>query len=363
MRIIIDLDGIICPLKLPNQSYQELKPNRKVITLLKRLKREGHFIIISTSRHMRTCNDNVEEVVLKIGKITTDWLRKFDVPYSEIYFGKPHGDIYIDDLALPYQSPEDLEKNLKSLMPNFVIPMAGQGKRFLEAGYNIPKYIIKAHKKSMFEWALASLPLDMAQKVIFIYFKEHQKKYNVSKFIRDVVITDYPFLKNRYLIIWLNKVTRGQTETVLSAKKYINNEIPLVIYNIDSYFQSSRLRQRLFNVYYQGIDGVLGVFRSRGHRWSFIKVNKNGFVIKTTEKKPISNLASTGLYTFTKGKDFVKAAEYAVKNNLTIKGEFYIAPLYNILIKERKRFIVDFAEEFWCLGTPKDLNNFLKKIC
>lgn len=360
MRFVVDLDGVICPLKLPHEKYGELKPNWEMVKLLKKFKKEGHYIIISTARHMKTCSNDVGKVIAEIGKITKKWLKKYKVPYDEIYFGKPYGDLYIDDLALTYKSATDLENNLKLLMPNFVIPMAGRGKRFQDAGYKIPKYMIEVCGRTMLEWSLRGLPLDMARKLIFVCLTEHQKKYNISKFIKKIIATNYPFLKKRYSIILLNKVTRGQVETVLAAKKYINNDNPLVIYNIDTYFESSRLRQRLISSGRQGIDGILGVFRDKNPKWSFVKLGSNGFVLKTTEKEPISDMASTGLYIFTRGRDFIEAAEYMIKNNLTTKNEFYVAPLYNILIKWGRRFIVDFAEKFWCLGTPEDLDNFLK---
>ena len=72
----------------------------------------------------------------------------------------------------------------------------------------------------------------------------------------------------------------------------------------------------------------------------------------------ISNFASTGMYIFSKGSDFIKSAEYAIEKNILTKNEFYISELYNILIKEGKKITVDVADEFVALGTPEDIKKF-----
>lgn len=360
MRIVFDLDGVICQLKNPDEPYSKVKPNKKIINYIKKLKKRGFYIIISTARHMRSTNGNPYKAVAKIGKETLDWLSKWSISYDEIHFGKPYGDIYIDDMNLVYTSPEKLEKDIDLLQPIFVIPMAGRGQRFINAGYNIPKYMIEAGNKKIFEWALESLPLDIAKNIIFVCLEEHEKKYRVSKFIRKTIQKKYHYLKDKYIIIFLKKITRGQVETVLKAKRYINNQNHLIIYNIDTYFRSSRLRQKILSARNQNIDGIFSVFKSNNPKWSFAKVNKNYVIEKTAEKKPISNLASVGLYTFTEGKMFVEVAKYMIKKKIMFKGEFYVAPLYNILIKKKKKFIVDLVEEFWCFGTPEDLDFFNK---
>jgi len=359
MRIVFDLDGVICPLKNPYEKYEELKPNFEVVRLLKKLKKEGHVIIIYTSRHMRSFGGNIGKVIAEGSRTVVPWLKKYEIPFDEIYLGKPYADIYIDDKNVVFCSAQQLEETLKTLMPIFVIPMAGRGKRFLEAGYKIPKYLIKIKGETMLEWSLKSLPLDLASLVIFICLTEHEKNYKVSKIIKNIISKKYSFIKNRYLVIFLKKITRGQAETVLKAKKYINNSIPLVIFNIDTYFVSSRLREKILSSKIQGIDGVLGVFYSNNPRLSFVKINKNGFVTKTAEKEKISKLASTGLYTFSCGSDFVEAAQTMIQGRIMVNNEFYIIPVYNLLIRAGKRFIVDFAEECWNLGEPKALNYFL----
>ncbi len=103
MRIVVDLDGTVCELKRTNQSYEEVAPIPGAASTLRRWKKEGHAIIIHTARNMRTANGNVGVAVANIGKITLEWLELHGVPYDEIVFGKPQGDIYIDDLAYRFQ--------------------------------------------------------------------------------------------------------------------------------------------------------------------------------------------------------------------------------------------------------------------
>ena len=108
MRIVFDLDGVICELKKPSESYSDVKPKKKVIQKMRDLKEEGHYLIIHTGRHMRTCEGNVAKVIEKIGKVTEDWLEKWKVPYDELVFGKPYADVYIDDLGVEFSSSEKL---------------------------------------------------------------------------------------------------------------------------------------------------------------------------------------------------------------------------------------------------------------
>ena len=104
MRICIDLDGVICRLRQPGQAYAELEPVPGAVEKLRSLKAAGHYLIICTARHMKTCEGNVGMVVARQGRVTLDWLERHGVPYDELHFGKPHAQIYIDDNALRFDS-------------------------------------------------------------------------------------------------------------------------------------------------------------------------------------------------------------------------------------------------------------------
>ena len=104
MRICIDLDGVICRLRRPGENYEDLEPVEGALDKLRQLKTAGHYIIIATARHMKTCEGNLGKVLARQGAVTLDWLARHNVEYDEIHFGKPHAQIYIDDNAFRFTS-------------------------------------------------------------------------------------------------------------------------------------------------------------------------------------------------------------------------------------------------------------------
>jgi len=115
MRICLDLDGVICQLREDDQSYEELHPVDGAIEKIKELKNNGHYIIIHTARRMKTHGGNLPKVIADIGKITLDWLDKYDIPYDEIIFGKPWAQVYIDDNAMRFISWDDIKSDGSNL--------------------------------------------------------------------------------------------------------------------------------------------------------------------------------------------------------------------------------------------------------
>ena len=108
-RICIDLDGVIAKIKQPDQNYSEVDVVDGAVDYVNKLKSEGHYIIIFTARHMKTCNGNLSLVVKKIGKITIDWLEKHNIPFDEIQFGKPYAHYYIDDNAVRFNKWDQIQ--------------------------------------------------------------------------------------------------------------------------------------------------------------------------------------------------------------------------------------------------------------
>ena len=356
MRIVFDLDGVICELKKPSESYSDVIPKKKIIQKMRNLKEEGHYLIIHTARHMRTCEGDVTKVIEKIGKITEDWLEKWQVPYDEIIFGKPYADVYIDDLGIEFSTNEKLGEKLESIRPTIVIPMAGEGKRFKDDGILEPKYMIKVKDKTLFEWSVDSLPINISKKIIFVCLEEHEKKFNVSEFIKKIMNQKYP--NSKYEVIYVKQTTGGQVETVLHTKHLIRPESLLIIYNIDTYFVSTRLKTKILTLKNKNIDGLLGCFKSNDENLSFIKLNEKGFVEEVKEKEKISDYASTGLYMFTRAKKFFEAGENMIENKNKVKNEYYVSEIYNMLLKSNAKFEIDLVDEFSPLGTPDDLKKF-----
>jgi len=110
-RLCIDLDGVIASFKRDGETYADVEPIKGACKKLKDLKANGYYIIIQTARHMKTCEGNLGKVNAKITKITLDWLDKHEIPYDEIYFGKPWAHIYIDDNAFRFESWDSIASN------------------------------------------------------------------------------------------------------------------------------------------------------------------------------------------------------------------------------------------------------------
>lgn len=237
---------------------------------------------------------------------------------------------------------------------NFLITMAGEGRRFREAGFELPKMLIEAKGKTLLEWSVDSLPLNVCSRLIFVAQQKHEDEHQLSKKIISIYGSRVRSLHFKFI----DKLTRGQSETACLAKHLVDLSQPLLIFNIDTQFASSTLEKNLLR---KNVDGVLGAFYSEEPRFSFAALNQKGFITKTAEKEVISSNALTGLYHFTYPEDFFEAAGSAFANNETTKGEFYIAPLYNHLIKKGRQLIVDVADEVNILGTPEELEVFLNK--
>ncbi|MDW8464031.1 MAG: hypothetical protein RML10_10720 [Geminocystis sp.] len=365
-RICIDLDGCIAKLRQAGQTYADVEPVENAIEKLKALKEKGYYIIIYTARHMKTTNGNPNLAITKIGLDTLEWLKRHNIPYDEICFGKPWADVYIDDNAVRFYGweyididnlPESAESRAKNHF-TFVIPMAGLSRRFFEKGYKVPKYMIDIRGKSMFRYAIESLPLELADKLIFAILKEHDSLYRVKQFI-DEELEKMSVDKYKVNIFTIDKRTRGQAETVYMCKQFISDDDYLLIYNIDTHFKSKNLKMDLLDYTY---DGILGAFfiNEKDEKWSFAKVKSNGEVIEVAEKKQISCIALTGLYTFKRAKDFFEVVERKIAEYKPGDPELYIAPIYNELINRGNKYRISLVDEFIPLGTPEELQNFLE---
>jgi dTDP-glucose pyrophosphorylase len=102
-------------------------------------------------------------------------------------------------------------------------------------------------------------------------------------------------------------------------------------------------------------------FNATHPKWSFVKVNTDGFITEVAEKNPISNIATCGIYWYRKGSDFVKYAEQMISKQIRVNNEFYIAPVYNELLKDNKTLIPFYVNKMLGIGTPEDLQIFLNR--
>jgi NDP-sugar pyrophosphorylase family protein len=233
---------------------------------------------------------------------------------------------------------------------NVVIPMAGRGKRFAECGFKDPKPLIPVLGKPMYAWAVDGLPLDPASRLIFVCLREHLE----GSALEDDIRTRYAEFSPE--IISLDKVTDGQACTVLAARDQIDTNDDLLIFNADTHCPTT-LKQALSR-FGSDVAGVLDVFRGQGDHWSFARTDLEGRVLETAEKRRISEWATTGLYYFRLGRDFVRHAEEMIRLGERSNGEFYVAPVYNRMIAMGADVRVNPISEIWVLGTPEELKTF-----
>jgi len=232
---------------------------------------------------------------------------------------------------------------------NVIIPMAGRGKRFEDAGYSFPKPLIDVNGKPMIQIVIENL--NFSGKHIFICQEEHIKKYAIKDLLN--------LLKLNFELITINKITRGAAETVLLAKDLINNDEELIIANSDQWIDWNNQHFLSF-MHNKEADGGIVTFISTHPKWSYVRVSeKDSLVEEVAEKRPISNIATVGIYYYKHGKDFVKAAEQMIKKEICTNNEFYVAPAFNEMIQSGKKIYIYPIAEMKGLGTPEDLREFL----
>tara|TARA_R110002020_G_scaffold89143_4_gene218316 strand:- start:4182 stop:4898 length:717 start_codon:yes stop_codon:yes gene_type:complete len=232
-----------------------------------------------------------------------------------------------------------------------LIPMAGEGSRFVKEGYTFPKPLIEVNGKPMIQAVVENLDFDA--EYIFLVRKEHLQKYN------GLETTLERITNGKCNLVTVDKLTQGAACTALLAKNIINTDEDLLIANSDQIIeyqpQNFSLIKNLTDC-----DSIVFTFNAVHPKWSFVKVNSRGFVTEVAEKKPISNIATCGIYWYRKGSDFVKYAESMIEKEIKVNNEYYIAPVYNELVQDGKTLTPFYVHQMWGIGTPEDLNNYLK---
>ena len=235
-------------------------------------------------------------------------------------------------------------------MLNIVIPMAGRGSRFADAGYKMPKPLIDIHGRPMIEYVTNNIRPDCEHRFIYICQQEHLEKYGLEKELRRIA----PGCE----IVTIDHITEGAACTVLLAERFINNSDALMIANSDQYVDTD------INAYLSAMkdfDGLIMTMPANDPKWSFIQYDDNGFVTLVREKQVISDEATVGIYNYKHGADFVKFAHQMIAGNIRVNNEFYVAPVYNEMIGAGLKIVFcDVGDKMFGLGVPDDLNAFLK---
>ena len=239
-------------------------------------------------------------------------------------------------------------------MLSIVVPMAGRGARFQEAGYRVPKPLIPVHGIPMIEAVINNLRPREPHRFIFICQQEHDQTHDLGGFLRS--------LEPGCEVICIDGITAGAACTVLTARDRINSPNPLMIANCDQWIDFS-IDDYLTFFNKSGADGCIMTMTSDLSKWSFVKRDERGRVVAVVEKQVVSNEATVGIYNFKSGSDFVAAADYMIEHNMRVNNEFYVAPVYTQLISCGHRIetlsIGSDEDRMHGLGTPDDLEKFL----
>ena len=369
---------------------ETVQPRQDFVDMCREIKDRGYTLACASN----AVRDTVKMSLLQLGIIEyfDFWYSNEDVhrpkPHFEMYFecmlkadAKPNETLIIEDSHIGRQAVLDAGAHLlavadthdvslaivldaieqhneqpkkripwKSKSMNVLIPMAGAGSRFAEQGYTFPKPLIEVGNKPMIQVVVDNL--NIQANYIFIVQKEHYEKYNLETVLNMVA--------PGCTIVQTEGMTEGAACTTLLAKEYINNEEPLIIANSDQFVEWNS-NEVLYAFTTEGVDGGILCFNSTHPKWSYAKLDENGFVSEVAEKQPISTNATVGIYYWSRGSLYVNSAERMIKRDIRTNNEFYVCPAFNELIEDGGKVRVkNIAEDgMWGIGTPEDLKHFL----
>ncbi|MBO4266954.1 MAG: glycosyltransferase family 2 protein [Lachnospiraceae bacterium] len=238
-----------------------------------------------------------------------------------------------------------------------VITMAGLGTRFKKAGYTVPKYEIVTGGRTLFSWSMESLEG---------YYSDDNDYYFIVRAEDDAssfILEEWKktgHAAERAHVIEIDHMTDGQATTAMLAAPYWKKDEPLMIYNIDTYVEAGRMRSEDI----QG-DGFIPCFNAPGDHWSFVLVNDDGDATEVREKKRISDNCTLGAYYFSSCALYEQMyGEYYKGSDNLEKGEKYVAPLYNHMIRKGMKVRICLVDpgSVHVLGTPEELSEFEKTL-
>jgi HAD superfamily hydrolase (TIGR01509 family) len=364
-------------------------PDERMIRILKRLKNDGYTLACATNSIRETA---------KLQLIRRGFFEHLDFLYSnqDVEKPKPSAEIYMRSMLRAGADPdetvivEDSHHGRKAALcsgahlcavknsedvtydkireiidnatgkdktrpkwqggkMNVLIPMAGAGSRFQKAGYTFPKPLIEVNGKPMIQVVVENLNIDARH--IFVVQKEHYEQYNL-KHLLNLISPDCE-------IVQVDGMTEGAACTTLLAKEFINSDEPLLYANSDQFLDWDS-NEFMYSMEADEVDGGMLTFTATHPKWSFAKLGEEGFVTEVAEKKPISDIATTGIYYWRHGSDYVKYAEEMIQKNIRVNNEFYVCPVFNQAIADGKRIKTFHFDGMWGIGTPEDLDYFNK---
>ena len=233
---------------------------------------------------------------------------------------------------------------------NILLPVAGKAQRFLNEGYAMPKPLIMAGTRHVIDWAMDSFNTEECN-IIFAVRLDHIHNFSIDDILREKFGEDIK-------IVVIDRITDGSVSTCLLAEEHIDNDLPLFIYTPDVYYQPE------FDpsVITEDMDGFLLTFKANSDAHSYVELDDDGYALRTAEKEVISQNAAVGVYYYKTGSSFVKYAKEMIEKNIRTKGEFYICPMYNMMIRDGMKVGIHQTEKMHVLGTPAELEFFVDHV-
>lgn len=236
---------------------------------------------------------------------------------------------------------------------NVVVLLSGDSRRFQEEGYTYPKSLIELAGKPVVEHVMQAYAglSRLGARFICVIRQDEASTYYLKSVLKILV--------PEAVIVEAAGPTAGGACTTLLAAEEIDNDGPLIVCNGDQVIDAD-LRSIVGGFQQVGLDGGIIVFRAVHPRWSFVKCDGSGLVVETSEKRPISDLATAGFYHFRRGRDFVAAAKSMIVKDAHVNGAFYVCPAYNEMILDGARIGVHHmaATDYHSLATPASLRDY-----
>lgn len=369
---------------------KNLEPDNKLIEIFSKLKSLGYLIAVASN----SIRETVKISLLKVGVIEfVDFFCSnqdvaYPKPFPEMYWKcmtacktLPKHTLIVEDSHIGRQGALDsgaellaventtdltwdkisnklqhmtdslISKNIpwKDSKLNVLIPMAGAGSRFSQQGYTFPKPLIEVNGKPMIQVVVENLNIDAHY--IFIVQREHYEQYNL-KYLLNLIAPNCD-------IVQIDGVTNGAATSTLMARKFIDNDNPLVIANSDQFVEWNS-NECMYSFAADDIDGGIVTFKATHPKWSYATIGNSGFVTEVAEKKVISNNATVGIYYWKHGSDYVRYADDMINKDIRVNNEFYVCPVFNQAIQDGKKIKAKTIDKMWGIGTPEDLSYFLE---
>ena len=238
-----------------------------------------------------------------------------------------------------------------------LIPAAGRGKRFVDAGYTTPKALINVLGRPMIVGSALSLP--KASRNIFVILKEQVTQYSLDKVFKENI----PSCD----IVVIDDVTDGMARTCLMAEHLLEKDKQLLISSCDYSFvyDEEKLKQIIDR---EKPDAMIWTFREypdarlAPKAYAYVVI-ENGRITRISEKVPISDTPHKdhivqGIFWFKDVETFLWCAKQMIEKKITVNGEYYVATAMNELIEAGKKVVPFELEKYICWGTPLDLKTF-----